>query len=70
MEYYCLRRKKEMIQVKKLEKCMELCANRSNLTTGEAKASLKLIKNGQYRDNVDKEDIEFARFMIGGIGAK
>jgi hypothetical protein len=56
--------------MKKLEKCIELCANRSNLTTGEAEASLKLIKNGQYRDSVDKEDIEFARFMIGGIGAK
>nr|WP_321498612.1 hypothetical protein [uncultured Methanolobus sp.] len=56
--------------MKNIKKCMEIYANNANLTTGVSEASLKLIKNGQYRNNMDEEDIEFARFMIGGMGAK
>ncbi|ETA66848.1 hypothetical protein V7O61_05855 [Methanolobus sp. WCC1] len=53
--------------MKNIKKCMEIYANS---TIGASEAGLKLIKNGQYRNNMDEEDIEFARFMIGGMGAK
>jgi hypothetical protein len=56
--------------MKNIKKCMEVYANNANSTIGTSEAGLKLIKNGQYRNNMDEEDIEFARFMIGGMGAK
>jgi hypothetical protein len=63
------KRKKER-KMKNIKKCMEVYANNANSTIGTSEAGLKLIKNGQYRNNMDEEDIEFARFMIGGMGAK
>jgi hypothetical protein len=56
--------------MKNLKKCIGNYSNNTNITSGESESSIKLIKNGQYRNNMDKEDIEFARFMIGGMGAK
>jgi thiamine monophosphate kinase len=62
-----LRKEKRREKMKNIKKCMEIYANS---TIGASEAGLKLIKNGQYRNNMDEEDIEFARFMIGGMGAK
>ncbi|MDK2826105.1 hypothetical protein SAMN04488589_2575 [Methanolobus vulcani] len=56
--------------MKNIKKCMEIYTNNTNLTADTPETGLKLIKNGHYRNNMDEEDIEFARFMIGGMGAK
>ncbi|WP_154810760.1 hypothetical protein [Methanolobus vulcani] len=53
--------------MRNIKKCVEMYTNNTNDTS---ETSLKLIKNGQYRNNMDEEDLEFARFMIGGMGAK
>jgi hypothetical protein len=56
--------------MRNIKKCVEMCTNNVNITHDASETSLKLIKNGQYRNNMDEEDLEFARFMIGGMGAK
>ncbi|WMW24801.1 hypothetical protein RE474_12065 [Methanolobus sediminis] len=56
--------------MKNIKKCTDMYVSNANITTGASETSLKLIKNGQFRNNMDEDDIDFARFMIGGMGAK
>ncbi len=47
-----------------IQNYMKKCTNTSTDN------NLQLIVNGQFKEITDKEDMEFMRFMIGGIGSK
>ncbi|MBP1909022.1 hypothetical protein [Methanolobus bombayensis] len=53
-----------------MKKCIKIYSNSTSFSNNKQEANLELVINGHYRSNLNKEDIEFARFMIGGIEAK
>ncbi|WMW22642.1 hypothetical protein RE476_02160 [Methanolobus mangrovi] len=50
--------------MRNIKKHVNTCLN--NVTD----CNLQLVINGQFKETIDKEDLEFMRFMIGGMGAK